>query len=54
MNYLKSNDKFFYDSIIMSRFGKTKVAKKKYGTKYPLNIWDFNVDNIVMSKLVKT
>ena len=38
----------------MLRFGETKVAKEKfYATKKTVNIWDVNVDNIVISKLVK-
>ena len=38
----------------MLRFGKTKVTKEKFYTaKNPINIWDVNVDNIVISKLVK-
>ena len=44
----------FFDSIIMLRFGETKVAKGKfYGTKKTINIWDVNVNNIVISKLVE-
>ena len=39
----------------MLRFGKTKVAKEKfYGAKKTINIWDVNVDNIVISNLVGT
>ena len=39
----------------MLRFGKTKIAKENfYGAKRPIKIWDANVDNIVMSKLVET
>ena len=39
----------------MLRFGKTKVAKGKfYDAKRPINIWDVNVDNIVILKLVET
>ena len=39
----------------MLRFGETKVTKEKfYATKKPIKIWDVNVDNIVISKLVKT
>ena len=37
------------------RFGETKKVKEKfYCAKIPRNIWDVNVDNIVISKLVKT
>ena len=39
----------------MLRFGQTKIAKEKfYATKKPIEIWDVNVDNTVISKLVKT
>ena len=39
----------------MLRFGETKIAKGKfYSAKKPINIWDINVDNKVISKLVKT
>ena len=45
---------FFY-SIITLRSGKAKVAKEEfYGVKKRLNIWGVNVDNIIISKLVKT
>ena len=33
----------------MLRFGETKAAKEKfYSAKKPINIWDVNVDNIVI------
>ena len=39
----------------MLRFTETKVAKEKfYVAKEPIKIWDVNVDNIVISQLVKT
>ena len=39
----------------MLRFRKTKVAKETfYGAKQPIKIWDINVDNIVISKLVES
>ena len=39
----------------MMKFGKTETAKEKfYAAKKPKKIWDVNVDNIVISKLVKT
>ena len=39
----------------MLRFGETKIAKEKfYAAKKTLNIWDVNVENIVISKLVRT
>ena len=38
----------------MLRFGKLKVAKEEfYGAKRPIKIWNVNVDNIVISKLVE-
>ena len=38
----------------MLTFGKTKIAKEKfYLAKRPMNIWDVNIDNIAISKLVK-
>ena len=39
----------------MVKFGKTEIAKQKfYAAKKPIKIWNVNVDNIVISKLVKT
>ena len=39
----------------MVKFGDRKTAKEKFYTaKRPINICDVNVDNIVVSKLVKT
>ena len=39
----------------MLRFGETKIAKDKfYAAKKLINTWDVNVDNKVISKLVKT
>ena len=39
----------------MFRFGETKIAKEKfYAAKKPIKIWDVNVDNIVISKLIGT
>ena len=38
----------------MLRFRETEEAKTVYGTKKPINIWDVNVDNIIVSKLVET
>ena len=38
----------------MVKFGKTEIAKELfYAAKKPMQIWDANVDNIVISKLVK-
>ena len=39
----------------MLRFGDTKVAKEKsYSAKKTTNIWNVNVDNVGVSKLVET
>ena len=39
----------------MLRFGETKVTKEKfYAAKKSVKVWDGNVDNTVISKLVKT
>ena len=39
----------------MVRFGYRETAKERlYAAKNPVKIWDVNVDNIVVSKLVKT
>ena len=39
----------------MVKFGDKEIAKEKfYAAKRPIKIWDVNVDNIVISKLVKT
>ena len=39
----------------MGKFGKTKIAKEKsFLQKKPIKILDVNVDNIPISKLVKT
>ena len=39
----------------MTKLGKAGKAKEKiYAAKKPMKIWDVNVDNIVISKLVKT
>ena len=36
------------------RFGMTQIAKEKfYAAEKPANIWDVNVDDIVISKLAK-
>ena len=39
----------------MLRFGETKIRKEKsYAAKKPINIWDVNIDHIVISKLIET
>ena len=38
----------------MTKLGKAEKAKEKiYASKKPIKMWDVNVDNIVISKLVK-
>ena len=38
----------------MLRFGEAKVAKEiYYAAKKPINIWNVNVDNIVISELLE-
>ena len=46
----------FFDSIIILKFGEKTVGTEKiYEAKTTrLSIWDVNVDNIVISKLVET
>ena len=39
----------------MVKFGEREIAKERfYAAKRPIKTWDVNVDNIVISKLVKT
>ena len=39
----------------MLRFGDTEMAKENcYAAKRPTNIWYVNVDNVVISKVIKT
>ena len=46
--------KNFY-SIMMVKFGKPEIAKKKFYTvKKPVKIWDIYIDIIVISKYVIT
>ena len=50
---LKNIHKNVFDSIIMLRFGETKILKAKfYAAKKPLNIWNVNIDDIVTSNLI--
>ena len=45
----------FVHSIIMVGFGEKEMAKEKfYAAEKPIKIWDVNVDNIVVSKLIET
>ena len=37
------------------KFGKTEITKEKFhAAKKPIKLWDVNVDNIVISKFIKT
>ena len=37
------------------RFGEKEIVKEKFSAaKKPINIWDVNVDNVVISKLIGT
>ena len=39
----------------MLKFGEKNVTKETfYAAKKPIKIWDVNVDNIVVSKLIET
>lgn len=45
--------KKLFDSVMMLRFCKTKLAKEDfYGAKRKKQ-WDVDVDNIVFSKIIK-
>ena len=47
--------KFFFDNVIMLRFGETKIEREKfYAGKKPVNICDVNIVNKVISKLIET
>ena len=46
---LKIITNIFFDSIVMLRFGETKITKEKfYAAKKTINIWNVNVDNMLM------
>ena len=39
----------------MVRFGEKKIRKRKnHAAKRPIKIWNVNVDNILISKLIDT
>ena len=39
----------------MLRFGEKEIVKERfYASKKPIKVWNVNVDDIVISKLVKT
>ena len=47
----KKQSHFFFHSIIMLRYGETNATKESfYAAKRPIEIWDVNIDNIVISK----
>ena len=47
----KNQSHFFFHSIIMLRYGETNATKESfYAAKRPIEIWDVNIDNIVISK----
>ena len=51
----KKNFNKSFDSIIILRFGETKLSNKEFYTeKKTIQIWNFNADNIVVSILIKT
>ena len=51
----KQSQIFFFCSIKITTFGQKKVTKEKFcATKKPIKIWNVNVDNIVISKLIET
>ena len=55
INQIKNNHKHFVYSITLLRFEEIKVKREKfYATEKPIKIWDVNVNNTVISKLVKT
>ena len=54
MKQIKNNDKNFFNTIIIIRFNETKVAKEElHCAKKTINTWDVNVNNIVITKLIK-
>ena len=47
--FLSINLIFFFYSILLLRFGKGKVAKKKlHSAKETINNWDVNIDETVI------
>ena len=52
--WTKKSLQIFAQSIIMVIFGEKEIEKEKfYAAKTSIKIGDVNVDNIVISKLVK-
>ena len=55
IDQLKNNHRNFFFRIIIVRFGDTEIAKEKfYVAKIAMKIWDVNIYNIAISKLIKT
>ena len=51
----KNKSHYFFHRIIMVRFGEKKIRKRKnHAAKRPIKIWNVNVDNILISKLIDT
>ena len=42
-NQLAKNNQFFSDSMMMLRFRETKIVKKNYAAKKPINIREVNI-----------
>ena len=52
---IKNIDNKIFDSLIILRFDEIKVAKEElYSGNKPMKIWDVNVHNIVILKLIAT
>ena len=54
-SYQLAKNNHNFHSIIMLTFGEKQIAKEKlYAAKKTYEIWDVNVNNIIISKIVKT
>ena len=52
---IKNIDNKIFDSLIILRFDEIKVAKEElYSGNKPMKIWDVNVHNTVILKLIAT
>ena len=52
---IKNIDNKIFDSLIILRFDEIKVAKGElYSGNKPMKIWDVNVHNIVILRLIAT
>ena len=55
INQLKNIENIIFDILIILRFYEIKVAKEElYSGNKPMKIWDVNVHNIVILKLIAT